>query len=80
MLNEMASGTVRLRIPEILKERGMTTSEFAQKTGLSFNTASALARGLYDRIGMETIARVCDALGIQPGEIFDYSQESTENR
>lgn len=79
MYNAM-TGTVRLKVPEILKKRKMNTSEFAKVSGLSFNTASALARGMYDRIGMDTIAKVCDALQIQPGELFEYTPEPTENR
>ena len=79
MYNAMP-GTVRLRVPEILKQRNMNTSEFAKASKLSFNTASALARGMYDRIGLETIARVCDALQVEPGELFEYTQDPVENR
>jgi DNA-binding Xre family transcriptional regulator len=75
----MPPGTVRLRVPDIVKARGMTASELAQATGLTFNTASALARGFYDRIGLETIARLCDGLKVQPGELFEYTPEPIES-
>jgi len=75
MFDLMAPGTVRLRVPEIAKARGMTTSELARATGLTFNTASSLMRGFYDRIGLETIARLCDGLQVQPGELFEYESE-----
>jgi putative transcriptional regulator len=78
MLEVMPPGTVRLRVHDIVKERGMTTSELAQKTGLTFNTASALARGIYDRIGLDTIARLCDGLKVQPGELFVYTPDDEE--
>lgn len=78
MLPEMATGTVRLKVPEIAKARGMSTSELAQATGLTFNTASALMRGFYDRIGLETIARLCDGLDVEPGDLFEYTPEKSE--
>lgn len=68
----MTKGTVRLRVPELLKEREMTVAEFARVTGLTYNTANSLARGYYDRIGMSTIAAICDGLGVEPGELFVY--------
>lgn len=74
MLNSM-TGTVRLKVPEILEKRGMTASDLARATGLTFNTASALSRGFYDRIGLDTIAKLCDGLQIEPGELFDYKPE-----
>lgn len=74
MLNSM-TGTVRLRVPEILEERKMNVSDLAKATGLTFNTASALSRGFYDRIGLDTIAKLCDGLNVEPGELFEYKPE-----
>jgi|WetSurMetagenome_2_1015567.scaffolds.fasta_scaffold1789727_1 putative transcriptional regulator len=74
MLDTMA-GTVRLRVSEILTQRGMTAADLARKAGLNHNTALALMRNAYDRIGMETIARVCDALEVTPGELFFYEKD-----
>jgi putative transcriptional regulator len=75
MLNTMTAGAVRLRIPDILKERGMTVSDLARVTGLTFNTASALSRGFYDRIGLNTISMLCAGLNVQPGDLFVYRPE-----
>jgi putative transcriptional regulator len=74
MLTDM-TGTVRLRVSELLKERGMTAADLAKKAGLNHNTALALVRDAYDRIGKDTIAKVCDALEVTPGELFDYQKE-----
>lgn len=72
---DIMTGTVRLRVSEILTERGMTTAELASKAGFSYNTALALVRNAYDRIGMDTIARVCDVLEVTPGELFFYEKD-----
>lgn len=72
---DIMTGTVRLRVSEILTERGMTTADLAQKAGFSYNTALALVRNAYDRIGMDTIARVCDVLQVTPGDLFCYNRD-----
>ncbi len=69
------TGTVRLRVSEILAQRGMTAADLAKKAGLNHNTALALMRDAYDRIGMDTIARVCDALDVTPGDLFCYVKD-----
>jgi DNA-binding Xre family transcriptional regulator len=38
---------------------------------LTYNQALALQRGAYDRINLNTIARACEALEVQSGEIFE---------
>lgn len=78
MLNLMATGTVRLRVPDIVKDRGMTASELSRATGLAFNTASSLVRGFYDRIGLDTIAKLCDGLNVEPGDLFEYTPDKSE--
>jgi putative transcriptional regulator len=77
MLNTM-TGTVRLRVSLLLKERNMTVAELAKRTGMSHNTALALSRDAYDRIGKETIARLCDVLGVEPGALFSYDPETVQ--
>jgi putative transcriptional regulator len=70
MLNTMAPGTVRLRVSELLKERGMSTAEFAEKAGFAYNTALALVRDSYDKIGKDTLARICEVLDVEPGDVI----------
>lgn len=70
MLPTMSPLTVRMTVSEILKRKGMTTAEFAEKANLSYNTALALRRGSSRRIDFKTLARVCEVLDVQPGILF----------
>lgn len=72
-MNTTANKPVRLRVPEILEERKMSIVEFSRVTGLAYNTAGALARGHFDRIGMDTIAAICAGLNLYPADLFVYS-------
>ncbi len=67
-------GNVTTRIDEILEEKGMTEADLARATGLNPRTVHDLARGGYERIGLKVIAVLCDALKVQPGELFKYTK------
>jgi putative transcriptional regulator len=73
---DMATGTVRLRVPELLDERNMSTAEFAEKAGLTYNQALSIRRGVYTRIDLTTLARICEALGVEPGDVFEFKKDS----
>ncbi len=75
MIDTMTKGTVRLRVPELLAARGWTITEFAERSGLAYNTASALARGYYSRIGFDIIAKLCEVFSVTPGQLFSYTTE-----
>ena len=66
--------TVRLTVSELLDKRNMSTAEFAEKAGLTYNQALALRRNAYTRVDLNTIARVCDALDVEPGQLFISSE------
>lgn len=69
MLNTMTQTAVRLRLAEILKERGMMKLELVERSGLNKNTVTHLLHNPA-MIRMETIAALCEALNITPGELF----------
>ncbi len=69
----ITTGTVRMIVPEILTQRNITVADFARKTGLAYNTASALARGHFDRVGMDTLAAICAGLEVTPADLFLYT-------
>jgi DNA-binding Xre family transcriptional regulator len=70
---DMPAGKVRLRIKEILDERGITVVKAAEMTGLTYNTLNGMYKGLYVRVGYETIAALCDGLSVQPSDLFEYT-------
>ena len=70
MLEVMSPKTVRLAVSALLDERGMSTAEFAKLASLSYNQALALRRGNQTRIDLETIERICNALGVLPGDLI----------
>lgn len=66
---------VTLIISEILEARSLNISEFQVKTGLSYRTAHGLATGRTRRLDLTTIAAVCEALDVEPGELFKLTRK-----
>ena len=75
MLNPM-TGAVKLRLSSILKQRKLKQIDLATLTKLSENTISDLTGNAVRQIRLDTIARLCDALSIQPGDLLEYTPDS----
>lgn len=55
---------IRLHIREILEEHNMTQKELSEMTGIRQAAISAYVREFRDRIELEHIAKIADALEI----------------
>jgi putative transcriptional regulator len=66
---EVKTMAVRLRLGEILRERGMTQKELADKCEISENGISKMVNQTA-QIRLETIDILCEVLGIEPGDLF----------
>ncbi len=69
-------GVVRLRLRELMRERGMTGYALAKYTKLSLNTIYRLMRpsGRFRLIRADTMERLCGALRITPADLFEYEK------
>lgn len=63
---------IRLRLAEILQEKGLTQSEVARKADLSFQAVNYLYSGRAKQIGLDTMDRLCGVLGVGPGELLEW--------
>lgn len=65
--------TVVFRLAEILKEKGLRSTDLANLTGISKNSITKLTRPGITQVRLETIAVLCEKLDIAPADLFDYS-------
>lgn len=65
-----------MRIKEILKERGMTVQELADKLGIS---RQALSRQIQGKLLVETANTIADALDVPLWQLFAEPGEMTGN-
>jgi DNA-binding Xre family transcriptional regulator len=60
---------LRLRLGDILRERELTQTKFAEMSGLSRNAVSVLVNQPA-QIKIETLETICNTLQIDPTELF----------
>jgi putative transcriptional regulator len=55
---------IRVRLREILKEKGMTQMQLAEKTGIPQGTISRYYGDKIDRLDKNSLEKFCDALNV----------------
>ena len=73
---------IRLRLAHVLAERGWTPYRLARETGLTVPTAYRLADASlsFGRFTADTLDRLCEALGVQPGDLLEWVPETAARR
>jgi len=69
-METLAPGIPKLRVPELLEERGWSASDLMRKSGLSWPTSQGLASGKEMNITLETINKLCDVFGVGAGDLI----------
>ncbi len=69
---------IRVRLRELLEQRGMAQTELQAKTGLGYSTINALYHGKTDRVEFATLDVLCDVLGCEIGDLLE--RESKRKR
>lgn len=69
---------IQLRLPVLRAERRMTQSQLAQLAGLRPDTISALEREKTSGIQFDTLARLCEVLRCEPGDLFALEPDEHE--
>ena len=65
-------GTIIFNIDVMLAKRKMSVSELADKVGITITNMSILKTGKAKAIKVSTLAKICEALDCQPGDILEY--------
>lgn len=63
---------IHVRLDELLAARGMTLTELSAQVDLTIVNLSVLKNGRARAIRFSTMARLCEALQCQPGDLLSY--------
>jgi putative transcriptional regulator len=69
---------IRVRLDELLAQRGMTLTELSAHVDVTVVNLSILKNGRARAIRFSTMARLCEALGCQPGDLLSYEPPASE--
>jgi putative transcriptional regulator len=66
------AAAIRIRLDELLDQRGMTLTQLSALVDVSIVNLSVLKNGRARAIRFSTLARLCEALQCQPGDLISY--------
>jgi len=62
----------------MLAKRKMSVTELADKVGITLANMSILKNGKAKAIKVSTLAKLCEALDCQPGDLLEYRGDDEE--
>lgn len=65
-------GDIIFNIDVMLAKRKMSVTELADKVGITVTNMSILKTGKAKAVKVSTLAKLCEALECQPGDILEY--------
>jgi DNA-binding Xre family transcriptional regulator len=69
--------TVKLIVKEVAEKKGISNPYvLANETGLNYAICYRLWNSNQQRIDLKTLARLCEALGVKPGQLLDYQSDT----
>jgi putative transcriptional regulator len=68
---EVIEMAARFRLGALLEERGMSQSELARRSGITFATINAMTRNRTTGVQLDTLDRLARALGVEPGALIE---------
>jgi putative transcriptional regulator len=72
MADQDEKAAIRLHLDELLSRREMTLTELSARVGITIVNLSILKNGRARAIRFSTLAKLCEALQCQPGDLLSY--------
>lgn len=66
---------IEIRIERLLKGHGRSFYWLAKETGISHTTLWRLKKGKALGINFDTLEKLCQALGCQPGDVLELTKQ-----
>jgi putative transcriptional regulator len=67
-----------VKLDVMLARRKMRSKELAERIGITEQNVSLLKSGKVRGVRFDTLARICEALDCQPGDILEFRREDGE--
>jgi DNA-binding Xre family transcriptional regulator len=71
---------VKWRVDELAERKGWNARQLAAKARVNIKTARNILTGKATRVDLETIGRLAEALGVEPGALWRQTGQSRAGR
>ena len=68
-------GNIVFNIDVMLARRKMSLNELSERVGITVSNMSILKTGKAKAIKVSTLAKLCDVLDCQPGDLLEYQKK-----
>ena len=65
---------IELRLRELRRAKGLSQVQLAERTGIDQGALSRIENGKTQAMDFDVMARLCDALGCEPGDLIARSR------
>jgi len=62
---------IRLRLKEVLEEKGITQAKLSRLTDVSMNTIQTIVHNPYHDVALSTLERIAKGLKIEVSELYE---------
>lgn len=69
-------GEIIFNIDVVLAKRKMSVTELSNKIGITMSNVSILKNGKAKAVKVSTLAKLCEALDCQPGDLLVYKKNN----
>lgn len=66
-----------INIDIMLARRKMSVTELTERVGITMANLSILKNGKAKAVRFSTLAKLCEALDCQPGDILEYTKDTS---
>lgn len=73
-------GEIIFNIDVMLAKRKMSLTELSEKVGITITNMSILKTGKAKAVKVSTLARLCEVLECQPGDLLEYRPAKEEQK
>jgi len=64
-----------INVDVMLAKRKMSVTELTNRVGMTMANISMIKNGKVKAIKLDTLAKICEALDCQPGDILEYRKD-----
>lgn len=72
-------GKIIFNIDVMLAKRKMSVTELSEKVGITMANISILKNGKAKAVKVSTLAKLCEVLDCQPGDLLEYDATQKED-
>ena len=72
-------GTIRLRLRELMDQRGINRNQMAKWIDTRFEVVNKWYEGSVEKLDLDILARLCFVLECQAGDLIEYQEPARED-